>query len=345
MVDWSLARRIAVQVAGSPAAPDALPGDLDAICADARERVVAYTGLVPDGPLPAPEAVDRPAWLDANLADLRATLEPLVDRVAGGASGPLAGPLRAGSNFLLAAETGALTGYLAQRVLGQYELRLLEPDVPARLLFVAPNIVEAAQRLDADLDELLTWIAFHEVTHAVQFGGVPWLREHVAGLLREMLEGLSLRFDPSAVARLPRPEDLRGLADRVREGGLLTAVVGPERRDLLDRLQTTMALVEGHAEHVMDAIGDEVLPGRERLRAALDRRRRGRPIAFKLLERLIGLDMKLRQYEEGKRFCDAVVERAGPGALHVAFSGPTALPTASELARPDAWLARVRPAA
>jgi coenzyme F420 biosynthesis associated uncharacterized protein len=347
MLDWKLARRIALQVAGRPRRPAMLPGDLDAICEQARERVVAYTRLEPAAPLPRPEAVDRPAWLDANLDGLRSTLDPIVERLDRGtaAAGPLAGPLRSSGEMLLAAETGALTGYLAQRVLGQYELRLLEPDTPARLLFVAPNIHDAARHLDADLEELLTWIAFHEVTHAVQFGGVTWLRAHVAAMLSELLDSLDVRFDPAAALRLPSTTDLRELVERVREGGLLTAVVGAERKELLDRVQATMALIEGHAEHVMDAVGHEVLPNLDALRAALDRRRRERPLAFRLLERLIGLDLKVRQYQEGKRFCDAIVDRAGVAALHLAFESPEMLPTSGELADPAAWLARVRPAA
>lgn len=347
MLDWNLARRIALQVAGRPRHPATLPGDLDAVCQRARERIVAYTGLEPVAPLPRPEAVDRPAWLDANLDGLRSTLNPIVERLNRGSAGagPLAGPLRSGGEMLLAAETGALTGYLAQRVLGQYELRLLEPEAPARLLFVAPNIRDAAGHLDADLEELLTWIAFHEVTHAIQFGSVTWLRAHVAGMLSELLDSLEVRFDPSAALKLPSTADLRALVDRVREGGIITAVVGPERKGLLDRVQATMALIEGHAEHVMDAVGHEVLPNLEALRAGLDRRRRERPLALRLLERLIGLDLKVRQYQDGKRFCDTVVDRAGVAALHLAFASPQTLPTSAELADPAAWLARVRPAA
>ena len=99
--------------------------------------------------------------------------------------------------------------------------------------------------------------------------------------------------------------------DQIRDGGLVTAVAGPERKALIDRLQATMALIEGHAEHVMDAAGAPVLPNVAKLREAMDHRRKHRPPLFKLLERLLGLDMKMRQYEHGKRFCDAVVARGG----------------------------------
>ena len=339
MVDWGTAQRIALTVAGERGETE-LPGDLVALADHARERVVASSGLAPGGPLPAAEAVDRGEWIEANLADMRRTLDPVVDRMGEGL-GALAGPLRTAGGLLLGAEVGALTGYMAQRVLGQYELALLEPDAPARLLFVAPNIRRAAVDLDADPSDLLTWIAYHEVTHAVQFSAVPWLRDHVAGLLRELIDSLQVSVNPAALVRLPRPDDLRALLAAVRDGGLVGAVAGPHRRAILDRVQAVMAMVEGHAEHVMDAAAVDVLPSLSKLRAALDRRRRERPPLLKLLDRLLGLDLKLRQYEVGRRFCDAVADDAGVDGLNRAWAAPAALPTLSELEHPELWLARM----
>jgi coenzyme F420 biosynthesis associated uncharacterized protein len=169
---------------------------------------------------------------------------------------------------------------------------------------------------------------------------VPWLTEHLAGMLRELLASVQVKVDPSALLKLPTVEDLKGLWDSVREGGLVTAVAGPERKALIDRLQAAMALIEGHAEHVMDAAGAPVLPNVAQLRQALNRRRRERPPMFKLIERLLGLDLKLRQYEEGKRFCDAVVARGGIDALNRAWTAPERLPTLEELDDPAGWIRR-----
>jgi coenzyme F420 biosynthesis associated uncharacterized protein len=344
VIDRALTQRIANAVArgtatGRPeaAAPARLPGDLAAICADAETRVVQYTGLRPATPLPAPEAVARAGWIAANVTSMGTLLDPIGDRLAGG--GLLGGAARTAGGVLLSAEAGALTGYLSQRVLGQYEFVLVDPAAPARLLFVAPNIAQAARRLDADPEQLLRWIAFHEVTHAVQFAGVPWLRPYLAGLVRELLASLEVKVDPRALLRLPSLDDVRGLVGGLKEGGLV-AVLGPGRRELLDRVQGVMGVVEGHAEHVMDVVGAEALPALAELRTALDRRRRERPPLLALLERLIGLEAKMRQYEDGKRFCDAVVAAGGPVALHRVFDGPEQLPSPTELQNPDAWMRR-----
>ncbi|HVW17317.1 MAG TPA: zinc-dependent metalloprotease [Solirubrobacteraceae bacterium] len=342
MVDWRLARRVATGIASEPE-PRALPADLAELCADGERRVVAYARLTPAAPLPAPEAIGRAAWVDANLAAMRGVIEPMAERIAGppGEGGRLRGAVRDAGGVAMAVETGVLVGLLGQRVLGQYEVAPLDPDGPARLLFVVPNLHQAAERMDVDAASLLRWVALHEVTHGVQFSAVPWLRGHVAGMLRELLDSLELRVDLREAARLATDrEALAAFVARVREKGIVTAVVGPERRALLARIQATMALIEGHAEHVMDAAGADALPDLAQLREALDRRRRERPPVMRLLERLLGLEMKLRQYESGKRFCDAVVAEGGVEALNRAWSSPEALPTAAELDDPAAWVAR-----
>ncbi len=353
MLDRALTQRIANAVSRAngarASAPDHLPlrGDLAAICADAQQRVVAYTGLQPAAPLPPPEAVPRSGWIAANVNSMGELLDPLGERLTGGlgAGGLLRGPARAAAATLISAEAGAITGYLSQRVLGQYEFVLVDPQAPARLLFVSPNIAQAAARLDADGEELLTWIAFHEVTHAVQFAGVPWLRPYLAGLLGELLESLEIKVDARSLLRMPAAEDVRALVASLREGGLVAVLGGAGRRELLERIQGVMGVVEGHAEHVMDVVGAQALPSLDDLRAALDRRRRERSPLLALLERLIGLDAKLRQYEEGKRFCDAVVAAAGSAGLHRVFERPEQLPSLAELRDPASWMRRTGAAA
>jgi coenzyme F420 biosynthesis associated uncharacterized protein len=334
MIDWSLAAQIARGVSGLQPSGDPTPFErLEAPAAESERLVGAYTGLSAAGALPLAEAVDRGGWIDANLRSLRGVLDPATERMTAHL-----GPLRSVAGGAIAVEVGAFSGFLAGRVLGQYEFPVLEPAAPARLLFVAPNLGHAADQLNADADQLLRWVALHETTHALQFGGVPWLREHLAGLVRELLEALDV--DPARLMRMPDLSDLRRLVDNVREGGLAAIGITPERRSLFDRAQAFMALLEGYAEHVMDAVGAELLDDLDAMRAALERRRRERSGFLRLLERLIGMDLKLRQYEQGKSFCDAVVRYGGIAALNRAWAGPDALPQPHELDDALGWLAR-----
>jgi coenzyme F420 biosynthesis associated uncharacterized protein len=342
MVDWNLAQRVALGIAAAQATPDPAPFKRLAGPAAESERVVrAYTGFEPLHALPAAEPVARSAWVEANLASLRTVIDPATQRVGEGL-GSLRGPVSAAAGAVLAVEIGVISGFLATRVLGQYEFPVLEPGGPARLLFVAPNLANAAKTFDAEPEELLRWVAFHETTHALQFGAVPWLREHLAGMVRELMAGLDV--DPRQILRMPPTRDLGALIEAVREGNLATLVIGEERRAVMDRVQAFMAVLEGYAEHVMDAAGPELLPSLPELRAALTKRRKDSSGLLRLLERLLGFDLKLRQYEQGKAFCDAVVAREGIGALNRVWEAPALMPTLRELDDAEGWLARTTPA-
>jgi coenzyme F420 biosynthesis associated uncharacterized protein len=362
-IDWSTAQRVGEMLAGSP--PDgALDGEsVEPLAQRFAERVSEYSGLELPAALPPLEAIDRPAWIAANLKGMRPILEPLAQQStgAGGARRklrprkagaqdltPLYDALGAAGGLLLGAQVGAMAGMLSQRVLGQYDLALLDASIKPRLLLVAPNLEQAARTMQVDREQLVSWVAIHELTHAIQFSGAPWLREHLAGILQELIAGLQVSVSLSALLRAPNPRDLRTLAERLRKGEIMRLTLGEKRWQLVARMQATMSLVEGHAEHVMDAVGAEVLPALPRLRAAMSRRREGRGLPWKVLERLLGLELKLRQYDEGRRFCDAIVaagERDAPGGgrrlLARVWHSPEELPTPAELDQPELWLARV----
>jgi coenzyme F420 biosynthesis associated uncharacterized protein len=341
MIDWVLAERIAGYVAGTGNSSVPTP-DLTALAIESERRVIAYTGLTPARPLPPPEGVSRREWVSSNVDAMRTMLDPVLQR-AGDGLGPLRPAVKLGIGVVLTTEVGVVVGYLAQRVLGQYELVLLDEaveDRPPRLLFVLPNLGQAVQAFGAEEKEFMTWVALHEVTHAVQFAGVPWLHGHVAGLVRELLQTAELRLDTPRKLRMPRGDEIKRILGTLRRGDFISLVTSQAERDTLDRVQAVMAVIEGHAEHVMDAVAPDLLPSLPELRAALNRRRRSQSALSRLVAKLLGMDLKLRQYEQGKRFCDAVVSQGGVEALHRVFGAPEALPTLEELQNPSAWLAR-----
>jgi len=352
MVDWSIARRVAGLVARDENRVVDPGLDLVALGAEFEGRVSDYTRLVPATPIPAPELVSRQGWSDANFEAMAELMKPVEDRMSERFEkvGPLAGPFRAGAGAALAAEIGLVVGYMSQRVLGQYELSLIAGTANPRLLFVGTNLVGAAAALGVDREAFVRWVTVHELTHAMQFGGVPWLRDHMGGLLKEYLETVDVKSEQSTPTAsksglidrlrnidLPDPSEL---ADRFRDGGFAAIVQNDQQRDVMERMQAAMAMVEGHAEHVMDALAPELVPQHEGLRAAMDARRQSRSAPERVLLRLLGMEMKLRQYKIGKEFCDAVVAAEGIAGLNRAWVEPAALPTLAELERPSDWLAR-----
>ena len=368
MIDWGTAQRVGELIGGAPPFGGVRAASVEPLTREFAGKVGAYSGLHSSSELPPLELVDRAGWIAANLKGMQPMLAPLTEPMGAG-KGPFAGPLRSVSGLLLGVQVGALAGMLSQRVLGQYDLALLDASVQPRLLLLAPNLASAARTLNVDRDELVLWVSIHEITHAVQFAGAPWLREYLGGMLKELIDGLQVTISGGSsdagsseggsadgganghngwMGNMPKlggwdlsMPDLREMVERARRGELLRLTLGEDRWALVQRMQAAMSLVEGHAEHVMDAVGAEVLPSLPQLRAAMNHRRENRGLPWRVLERLLGLELKLKQYETGRRFCDAVVDAGGQQALALAWSGPEALPSQAELEEPALWLARV----
>lgn len=340
LVDWSIARRVA-RIAAGEAGERPTPGPLRSAVEDSARVVERYTGLEPGQPVPEPEWVSRREWAEINLGSLRDSIEPLAESL--GLDRELPGPLSGALGIVAGAQLGAVVGYASRRVLGQYELSILGAQSEPRLLFLYPNVEEARRGLGGEGETVLRWIALHEVTHAVHLGSAPWLRAHLRELARSLLEGSRLGVSPGELARAAKrvvTSDPRKLLAELRDSDPVTLLTPPSSRPLLEDTQATMASIEGYAEHVMDAaapmLGEEI----GELRFAMERRREDRPPLARLLSWVLGLELKMRQYRDGKRFCDGVVELAGIEVLNHAWEGPDALPTLAELADPAAWLER-----
>jgi len=348
LIDWGLAERLAVAIAGPGTEPEAVRQEEVSRAADRAVTLVAdYTRLEPRAELPRPEAVDRPEWVRANLTAFGEMSGDLEQRLGDSLRmpEPLQGLVRRLAGTVGGAELGLALGYVGRKVLGQYDVALIGPARPPRLLFVGPNLAEAHGRLGGDRDLFLHWISLHEATHAFQFASVPWLREHLGGMVEELLRGATLGADLSelrdAMRRLLQNPDPRRLTEPLREGGLLRLLAGPREVRLLRRLQAAMAVIEGYSEHVMDAIGAGLDPGYARLRDALEAERDRRGALEVIVGRLLGLDVKLRQYRLGKGFADSVAERSGIEGLNEVWRSPDALPEQDELETPQRWMARM----
>jgi coenzyme F420 biosynthesis associated uncharacterized protein len=346
-VDWNLAHRVATGVAGGGADPGYFAGPaVEAACDEAIGLVVEYTRLTPTRPIPRPEVVDRAEWARVGLRTLREVSHEFEERLAGGmnAPGPLGGMARSLAGGAAGVEAGIAVGYGARKVLGQYDIAIVQSDRPERLLFVGPNLAGTHLQLGETPEVFLRWIALHETTHAVQFTSVPWLRGHLSGLLQQLIDGAVAQMDRASLQGLAKrvlTSDPRKTIRSLLQGDLARMLAGPEQAEVMDRLQAVMSVIEGHAEHVMDMAGAATEPGYARLRDRLDMRRARRGGLGEVISRLLGMELKLRQYKLGKAFCDAVAEAEGIEGLNRVWSSPEALPSAEELEQPARWLERV----
>jgi len=216
------------------------------------------------------------------------------------------------------------------------------------LLLVAPNIVAAERKLGVDPSDFRLWVCLHEVTHQLQFTGVPWLKPHLESEIAAFVEATDLTPE---VLRERLQDVLRSLGDAIRGGdgeseGLLALVKDPAQRAVLDRVTAVMSLVEGHAEFVMDGVGPDVVPTVRTLRKRFAQRRKGRGPVDRVLRRLLGLEQKMKQYADGRTFVGGVIELVGMEGFNRVWEGPANLPLIEELTAPALWVERVhgRPA-
>jgi coenzyme F420 biosynthesis associated uncharacterized protein len=335
MVDWELAVRIGSRVAGD--GPVVSRDEAASAVAELRAGAARSTGLVRDFTgLVAQErtapvlVIDRPGWIRANTESFATLMEPIIARLAEKKGPPPQALLSIGSR-VTGGEVGLLLGFLAGKVLGQFD-PFHEPY--GRLLLVAPNVVHVERELGVDPADFRLWVCLHEETHRVQFTAVPWMRDHLQGLVQSIADTV----DPAGILG----DGMKRIGEVVRGGGSITDLLSsPEQKEVVARATGVMSLLEGHADVVMDGVGPQVIPSVAQIRQKFTKRRQGVGTLDRLLRRLLGLDAKMAQYRDGAVFVRAVVDKVGMDGFNAVWSGPEQLPSQAEIHDPDAWVARV----
>ncbi|MGH8980154.1 MAG: zinc-dependent metalloprotease, partial [Acidimicrobiales bacterium] len=370
LIDWRVAERVARWViARRPPDvtydPSELSRSFAGATARAEELICQITGW--RAPTPARSVVtDREGWARANVASFQRLLAPALvkferkkeerkatrrrrtDAVSLPSwllelPEPLAGKVAGASRSVSGAQLGAVLGWMSTRVLGQYDLLLTEEmsEDQDLLYYVGPNIVELEQRHGFAPDQFRLWLALHEVTHRCQFTAVPWLRGYFLGLVDEAIQ--PFQSDPRRLAEM-----VRRTADQVRSGqspfddaGVLGIVASEPQMAAIRKLQALMSLLEGHGDVTMDRAGASEVPGARKFSQTLHERRQSVKGPAKVLQQVLGLEAKLRQYQQGEAFIYAVEARGGDELFSRVWQGPEWLPTLAEVRDPDTWIDRV----
>lgn len=334
-VDWGFAATVGQRLArpGPPSTDYTRRQVVDnlATAAKAAEPPVRdVTGLNTDGVVPDARIIDRPGWIRAAAESMR-VMTGGTDKPRGLISGRLTG-----------AQTGAVLAFVSSGILGQYDPF---SDDGGALLLVYPNVIAVERQLRVDPADFRLWVCLHEVTHRVQFTANPWLSGYMSQALGVLTTDTTDDV-AKVVSRLAEFVRARGdsSADPNSSGilGLLRAVQSEPQRDALDQLLVLGTLLEGHADHVMDAVGPVVIPSVSMIRSRFDERRhRKQPPLQRLLRALLGIDAKLSQYTRGKAFVDHVVNRVGMQRFNVVWTSPDTLPRPIEIEYPQQWIDRV----
>ena len=338
-VDWDLALRVGRAVAGkgpavTPEITEAVRSDFDDFVKVSDGLVRDFTGLHPPDPAGKPIVVDRAGWIAVNIESFRALLKPLGERFSGARAGGKLGRMAMGFQL------GLLLGYLSQKVLGQYDL-LLATGGAGRVYFVGPNVLAAEKRWKFHPQDFRLWIALHEVTHRTQFVAVPWLRDHVAGLVETYIS--TAEIDAQRIK-----EAINNIKTLLAQGpqawkrvNVLTLFLTPAQQEVVAKMQSLMTVVEGHGNFVMDRVGAERIPTFSKMKEALMSNRSQTGMAERTLQKAMGLDMKYAQYQQGETFVAAVADTSGMEGVNLLWERSENLPTIPEFTDPKAWLSRV----
>ncbi|MEZ5168137.1 MAG: zinc-dependent metalloprotease [Acidimicrobiales bacterium] len=345
-VDWEIARKMARRVADrepfrGPTFRDGLEADFDRFTAQAEDLVAACTGLRSLSGNARGRVTDRAGWIDANVASFQRLLRPITDKLGAkldDGSGPNLGGKVAG------AELGMMLGWMSTRVLGQYDLLVIEDekaDEQDIVYYVAPNVLALERRYAFPPEEFRLWLALHEVTHRAQFTGVPWMRAHFLGLVNSTME--SVDPDPQRfLAAIQRFLEARKRGeDPMGNGGMMALFASDEQLAVINEVAGLMSLLEGHGDITMDRAGHGLIPSAERFSRVLRQRRQDSSGFTKVFQRLAGLEAKLKQYAEGEHFITVVEDHGGAALLDRAWAEPANVPSIAEIRSPELWIARV----
>jgi coenzyme F420 biosynthesis associated uncharacterized protein len=352
LVDWRRVEEVAqARLRNAPGALDAVElRATEPSYAAAMARVVpaleAHLETRLPGVVDRVEIVDRAAWIRANTAAFAALIGrlegDLLDQMLPPGAGVTKAAMTLANRWVTTRQLGLLLGFMGQRVLGQYDLALLSAETePGRLLFVEENIRATAAAMDVPLEPFRTWIALHETTHAFEFEAHPWLRPYLASRLERQVSLFS--DDTASLGR----DAVRAMGAALRGEGRrddqhwMERLMSVEQRRLFRETQAVMSLLEGFGDHVMDAVGQDLVPGVERISARFHGRRTQRTPFERAMLRITGMDLKMEQYRKGEAFVAAIEGMAGAPALRRLWDGPETLPTPEELEAPAAWVRRV----
>jgi len=332
VLDWELVRRTAYSRCGGDgmAQVEEAGRDYDPLVAELVPMLAeACNTSQQEATFGRVRVVGRHGFIDQNLAMMRRMLRPIEERQAGGLWRP--SPLmRVPSSLYL----GTLLGFMARRVLGQYDPVLTVPTgsggsevgaeqlpTPA-LMIVEPNVRRFAKASELPLNSLRRWLMLHELTHAWQFELHPWLREYLGTMIGEL-------------SRAPGAGKGLGLEEVLQAARSLRPQLV-----LIGRVQALMTVLEGHGNYVMREAGRRHFPDFDTLDDAFRRRHDPPQPIERLLLLISGVAFKLQQYQQGERFLRKVSEAAGQAGLDHIWSGPDSLPGWSEVRHPEQWLRR-----
>ena len=353
--------------------------DLRAAAAASVQPILDTTRMQPAPGLPQDRfgqvlVVDRANWAASNISMMSQLTAPVLEKMA--QVMPVAPPTQVGAGV----EVAAMMGVLAPRVLGQFDPYSalhtppsveLPPSVESapsvepvetigaaqlpettqgQLLLIAPNVAQVEKQMKVDPGDFRLWVCLHEQTHGLQFAAAPWLAPFMYQQISSLMEDMTNKAVQTAQATFweKLTEAVKVAWDLTRglvQGGPapFEVLLGAEAQQKFGTISAVMALLEGHADVMMDEVGPAVVPSVAEIREKFENRRDGKdqPAAGVALRKLMGMDAKLAQYRDGAKFVRGVESLVGRDGFNAIWTSPETLPLPQEIENPAAWVTRI----
>lgn len=349
-LNWAAAIDIArKQVAG--AGPDPTPTSAQTAAVDDAVRLAdLWLDEATDFPsgVTSTAAWSRAEWVVGTTDVWKVLVEPMASHAVGSLGNalpedaqmmgkPVMDILGRATGALLATQVGSGLGGLAGEVLSASDIGLpLGPTGKAAL--VPANIAAFAEGLDVPAEDVVLYLALREAAHQRLFAHVPWLRAHLVEAVAAYAGGLDI--DMNAIQEKLQdslggldPSNLEGMQEAL-EGGLFEIEASPAQKAALERLEVTLALVEGWVDEVVGQATAERMPNAVKLAEAVRRRRASGGPAERTFGTLVGLELRPRRLRDASTLWGSLRSRQGTEGRDGVWMHAHLLPTAADLDDP-----------
>jgi len=311
----------------------------------------------------APAAWSRAEWIENTFDVWRTLVSPVATSFGAAITGligkqsaelgglqPMMEPMmRAASSGMLSAQVGQALGLLSTDVLSACDIAIPLTAKPIVALLPA-KVAAFGAGLELPAGDVRLYLALRETARQRLFASVPWLGPQLLALIEHYARGITI--DASAIEEAMEsqlsgqvsPADLEKLGETL-SGTLFEPVQTPEQTEIMARLETLVALVEGWVDDVVGVTTAGLMPGAPALLESVRRRRAVGGPAETALKQLLNLELRPRRVRDAANLWAALRTAKGSEARDAAWAHPDLVPAGADLDDPLGYVDRGRPAA
>jgi len=309
-----------------------------------------------------PVAWSRAEWIETTLPAWKSMIEPVIGilsaaisdatgrRMDAEAYGEIADMasilhpiLSKAISAMFGAHVGEGLGQAATTTMTGTDLGL--PLLEKAVVGILPtNLSAIQQQTDLDEEALLLYCSMREVARQRLFLEVGWIAPQIIALVQHYAR--EMKVDPDAIASAMEdvvPDHLSSETMAEFQADFTSLLFTPdpssEQQEILDRLSTLLALVEGWVDDVTNTAANRWLPGWEAISESLRRHRATSKPAQTMVTPLIGLSATPRMVRDAAAFWEAVRDARGMEGRDAIWKYPESMPSAADIADPAGFLA------